>query len=1656
MVFLKKLFRYILLFLLFVIALFLVVWTAIQFPSVQNGLIHKVTKELSKTLDTKVSIGKVDIDFFKTVSLEGIYIEDKQQDTLLYAKELKVDIGFFSLFQQAIYLDDVSLEKAKLRLSRSKVDSVFNYNFILDAFASSPDTEQDTNAANWKFSLNDVSLKEVDFHFDDQYAGMNINTLLDDLRIELNELDLSNQLLDLDVVRLANTEVDIYLGEASPDYTPLEKEQDTKIKGSQTIPFPYTGWDIKLATLQFSDTKFHFNDMGAVASSSSFNDQDIDLDIHSLKCGDFNWGSSDISIEIMEIKLEEQSGFTVDDFKTQLTLTEQRAVIESLYFETPYSKFKNTTHLEMNVYSDLIQKFDRTRFSTKFNDSYIGSRDLYFFRKFIGDVPFINLSNNKSIYLDGQASGTFKALDVNSLKAEIPNVISLHVDGKIMDMTDPEALQANLEIHKLNTSYLKVSNLLEGLSLPEGLSNFGDFNISGLIKGKLNSLRLSDFKLNTEASTGFELSGDINHLVNKKEPFFDLKIEQLYTKADDLKGFIKNPLPSMLDTLGHIKYEGKFKGTTRDFELVGRLDTALGALDSDIAMVFDQDYASAEYDGNFELQDFLLGRLLGDSLQLDRVSLRANVKGQGFSISTLDANMDVRVESLDYAEYEYKDIMINGTLNRGVFNGALSIKDENVSLDFEGTASFNEQNPIYNFDMQLDTLNLAALNMTGENLSISATMDMNFKGRKINDFEGRAHLANISISNGERYFHEDSLTLAAVLKASGQRQLSLSSSFLGGTIEGDYDLEELPTLITAYLNEYFPLEKLVGNKKSYVDFQEIDKPQQFELEFRLMNAKPIALFSPQLEYLETAVLSGKFDSMEKELDLKMNIEKLLINDMKVEAVNLSLVGDAKSLRNSLSVRDFAVNDKVNIPSILLRADMLNDSMYTSLKVKNDTIANLLDLKAVVYDTPESYRLELDRDLTVNDNKWEIDEANQLSFKKNALHIDQLTISQEAQSLQIQSIADIGESKMSPIQIVFNDFQINDITKLASLENVNLNGIVNGKVVVKDPLENLHYTAVIKIPNLILNEEPVGELAIDIAQENQSQIIDINIGLQGRNNDIKALGEYNISSGAVALKVDIPKLEMRLIDPFLPGLISKSKGTINAVVDIGGSTQKPLIDGTIQLDRASTKIDFTQARYTVREGMVKLNNQTIDLGSMVLEDTRGDEAVVSGRIKHDFFDKLTLDIRLRTNRFTFLNTESKDNELFYGKLFLKATATVKGPVDLPKIEVYATTLENAELNVSAFGGEERFTEEKYIIFGNPNTLRQDTVSQDLNLYEVESSLAAEVNLNLELSEKAIFRVIVDPVTGDLLECRGTSDMIVNLKPSGTIDMFGTYVVDSGKYRFSYTDLVKRDFELVKGSTVTFNGDPLDARFDVTAKYSTEATPYDLVGSQTTLSDQEIAFAQRRQQVDVLLGIAGNIAEPRMKFNLEFPESETSVINSEIQRKLVELRNNQTEMNKQVFGLILFNGFISSGRSTNISDAGESIVYGSMSRFVSKQLNQLADKYISGVEVNFDLNSYKSQYANQGSGATITELGVGVTKQFSDRLSLQAGGNVEVNSTSNTTGFSQVAGNFVLNYKLSPTGPYILKVFRKSDFDVLNEENSVKTGVGISVSKSFGKQ
>ena len=73
---------------LLLIILPMVLSLLLDIPAVQNYVVQKAVRMVSRKLETTVSIDRVDIGLFSKVKVKGFYVEDYQRDTLLYVGSL--------------------------------------------------------------------------------------------------------------------------------------------------------------------------------------------------------------------------------------------------------------------------------------------------------------------------------------------------------------------------------------------------------------------------------------------------------------------------------------------------------------------------------------------------------------------------------------------------------------------------------------------------------------------------------------------------------------------------------------------------------------------------------------------------------------------------------------------------------------------------------------------------------------------------------------------------------------------------------------------------------------------------------------------------------------------------------------------------------------------------------------------------------------------------------------------------------------------------------------------------------------------------------------------------------------------------------------------------------------------------------------------------------------------------------------------------------------------------------------------------------------------------------------------------------------------------------------------------------------------------------
>lgn len=194
--------------LVLILAIFLVF--AIRTSWFQTWAAQQVASYLSSEWGTDVTIEKVDFVFFDNLDIEGIYVADKINDTLLYSGLLHAKIGDWSLSKSFVTIDRVELTDATCHIKKYKGDSTFNFQHIVDYFAS--DEPADTSKSNFKVNVKTIALNNINFTYEDQNAeplrnGMDFSNLqFINLSGEFNEFGMEGDSLFVNMNHLGVTE----------------------------------------------------------------------------------------------------------------------------------------------------------------------------------------------------------------------------------------------------------------------------------------------------------------------------------------------------------------------------------------------------------------------------------------------------------------------------------------------------------------------------------------------------------------------------------------------------------------------------------------------------------------------------------------------------------------------------------------------------------------------------------------------------------------------------------------------------------------------------------------------------------------------------------------------------------------------------------------------------------------------------------------------------------------------------------------------------------------------------------------------------------------------------------------------------------------------------------------------------------------------------------------------------------------------------------------------------------------------------------------------------------------------------------------------------------------------------------------------------------
>src|SRR5690606_6138396 len=210
----------------------------------------------------------------------------------------------------------------------------------------------------------------------------------------------------------------------------------------------------------------------------------------------------------------------------------------------------------------------------------------------------------------------------------------------------------------------------------------------------------------------------------------------------------------------------------------------------------------ASYSGKISTENFNMGAFLGVK-KLGNASFKGNVKGSGFSTQTLNADLDGTFSQLEFNNYDYENIVVNGHMDKKLFKGAVSIRDPNLIVSLDGEVNLNAARPEFNFFADIQRGYLKEIGFAKDDMNVIGKFDMNFNGDDIDNFLGTVSLYDVAVTKANQTFVFDTLTLSSQT-IDQQKILQLRNTEASAFLMGNFTIRELPDAVKHFLNKYYP------------------------------------------------------------------------------------------------------------------------------------------------------------------------------------------------------------------------------------------------------------------------------------------------------------------------------------------------------------------------------------------------------------------------------------------------------------------------------------------------------------------------------------------------------------------------------------------------------------------------------------------------------------------------------------------------------------------------------------------------------------------------------------------------------------------------------------------------------------------------------------
>lgn len=1245
---------------------------------------------------------------------------------------------------------------------------------------------------------------------------------------------------------------------------------------------------------------------------------------------------------------------------------------------------------------------------------------------------------------------TPQKMSIDNFSVDLPNT-SLKMDTIHLNYNSLDAFSQFTDSVQFSFRTLSSYITLKDISpFVPALSNFKEkIELELDVNGTVNQLNCS--RLAVHAGNQFQVLGNVSFqdLSRPQDAFIFGKLSRLSANNDGIGFLVRNlsknynGVPPILERLGNVSFRGEISGYFTDLVTYGLFQTNIGAIKTDLKLTSDREKGLFAYSGAVKTTHFELGKLLKND-KLGEITFNLDVNGSHYEKQRPSITLKGLIANIEYSNYNYENITLDGDYKRGGFNGKATLNDDNGSVAVNGSINLLEKIPTFDFEASIRNFRPHELNLTQkyEDAMFSVKVTANFKGGSIDQMNGDINVDSLQFTAPEKSFFMKNLHVSAT-QHEGINKMALTSEFLTASIEGRFLYPTLPASILNIMRSYVPSLILPPKKP-------VETDNNFSFDIHVFNTDILStIFDIPLKVYTHSTIKGYVNDRMQRLRVEGYFPRLQYENNFFES-GLFICENPSGQFNG-RVR-FTSLKKTGAVNISLQAQAKDDQINTILNWGNNAavtysgqlsaIAQFLRtegekplLKAVVDINPT--------DIILNDTIWQV-HPSQVVVDSGRIDVNDFYFSHADRYIRIDGR--VSDQPEDTVKVNLKDINIGYVFDIARVSDaVNFEGDATGMAYASGVLKKPVLDTRLTIRNFTLNGGLLGDLNIYGAWDNDKKGIYLDADIQEKDISKTHVNGFIYPvkpTSGLDLNIDADHLNIKFLEHYMRSIAEDIKGRASGKVHFYGKFKGLTLDGAVMTD-ASMKFGILNTSFAIKD-TIRLAPEGITFDHIHISDMEGHPGQLNGYLHYEHFKNIKYQFDIQVNNMLVMNTQESPDFPFYGTIYATGNALLTGNAqDGLDANIAMATNRNTNFTYST-GTVASATNNQFIKFVDKTPRRsvQDSV-QLTSFYEQaqqkveaqESQTDIRLNILVDATPDATMKIIIDPIAGDYISGRGSGNIRMEFYNKGDVKMFGNYHIQQGVYKFSLQEVIRKDFIIKEGSTITFNGPPLDATLDIQASYTVpSASLNDLI------PDASAIIQQPNVRVNCMMNLNGILLRPTIKLGIELPNER-----DEVQALVRNYISTDEQMNMQILYLLGIGKFY---MENNMGERQSSDMMSSvLSSTLSGQLNNMLSQIIDNNNWNIGTNLSTGE-----KGWTDMEVeGILSGQLLNNRLIINGNFGYRDNPMANTN----FVGDFEAEWLLTRSGDIRLKAYNETNDRYYTKTNLTTQGIGIMYKKDFNK-